>query len=231
MFDLKTLAKHQRIALIIKLLQEQVVDQRKKLAYWRDLTKQPSQIDTGYISQYLVSLITSIYGGLMRGKGTDLDDGSEIKAANFLDSLDKKGAVAPRWNLSSNNLKTMEAFLTFPAIYFVSMDLNSEGNFRTRVWKLDPSKHVLFRKRYLEWMKKLGKIKLEDPGRPGINFQLFPPRNKTNEDFARHGNGRVNGFTPIKIKLENVQGAKKILHAEEKNGVIEITLLNTDPAV
>ena len=90
MLSLKTLDVDQRTVLIIKLLQEQVVDQRKKLAYWRDLTKQPSQIDTGYISQYLLSLITSIYGGLMRGKGTDLDDGSEIKAANaYAQDLDK----------------------------------------------------------------------------------------------------------------------------------------------
>ncbi|AKM82912.1 hypothetical protein A2422_02990 [Candidatus Woesebacteria bacterium RIFOXYC1_FULL_31_51] len=231
MLSLKTLDVDQRTVLIIKLLQEQVVDQRKKLAYWRDLTKQPSQIDTGYISQYLLSLITSIYGGLMRGKGTDLDDGSEIKAANFLDSLDKKGATAPRWNLSSNNLKTMESFLSFPALYLVSMDLNPAGKFRTRVWKLDPNKHILFRKRYLEWMEKLGKVKLGDPGRPGINFQLFPPHNKTDESFARHGNGRTNGFSPIKIELEGVQGAKKILHAEENNGVIEVIYLDSNITV
>lgn len=231
MLNLKELTEDQRIALIIKLLQEQVTDQRKKLGYWRDLTKQPAQIDTGYISQHLVSLITSIYGGMMRGKGTDLEDGSEIKSANFLDSLDKRGAIAPRWNFSSNDLKTMEAFLSVPSIYLVSMDLNPSGNCRTRVWKLDPHKHVVFRERYIEWMKKLGKPKLLKENRPGINFQLFPPRFKTDDNFARHGNGRKNGFTRIKIELDNVQGVKKILQAEEKEETIEIISLDTNPTI
>lgn len=228
---LKTLTEDQRTTLIIKLLQEQVANQRKKLGYWRELTKQPAQIDTGYISQHLVSLTTSIYGGMMRGKGTDLEDGSEVKSANFLDSLDKKGAIAPRWNFSSNDLKTMESFLSVPAIYLVSMDLSPTGNFRTRVWKLDPRKHIVFRERYIEWMKKLGKPKLLKENRPGINFQLFPPHFKTNEEFARHGNGRKNGFTPRKIKLENSKGVKKILHAEEKEGVIKIISLDTNPTI
>ena len=73
------------------LLQEQVIDQREKLHYWRDVTSQPAQIDTGYISQHIASLITGVPGGGMRGKGDDLADGSEVKSANFLDSLDKKG--------------------------------------------------------------------------------------------------------------------------------------------
>lgn len=231
MLDLKKLTEDQRIVLIIRLIQEQVVDQRKKLGYWRDLTKQPSQIDTGYISQHLVSLITSVYGGMMRGKGTDLEDGSEVKAANFLDSLDKRGATAPRWNLSSNSLRGMEAFLHLPAIYFVSIDLNSTGRFRTRVWKMNPQKHARFKKRYIEWMEKLGKPKLINENRPGINFQLFPPRIRTDEYFARHGNGQGSGFVPIKIALEGVPGVKKILHAEEKDGIIEIISLDTNPTV
>ncbi len=231
MLNLKTLTEDQRTALIIKLLQEQVVDQREKLAYWRNLTKQPAQIDTGYIAQHLVSLITSIPGGMMRGKGTDLEDGSEVKSANFLDSLDKKGAIAPRWNFSSNDLVTMKSFLEVPMIYLVSMDLNIKGKFRTRVWMLNPRKHEVFRKRYIEWMNKLGKTKLQNPSRPGINFQLFPPHHKKDEEFARHGNGRKNGFTSIKVELNDSRGSKKILHAEEKDGVIEILHLDTNISV
>lgn len=224
---LKKLSINQKKHLISKLLQEQVLDQKEKLHFWKDLTKQAAQIDTGYIAQHLVSLITSLYGSSMRGKGEDLEDNSEVKSANFLDSLDKRGAIAPRWNFSSNDLKTMKSYLYVPTIYLVSIDLNKNNLFRARVWKLDPKKHDFFRRRYKEWMKILGKPKLKDPKRPGVNFQLFPPRLKTDDNYARHGNGRKNGFQPLKIKLENVKGAKKILHAEEKNHNIEILLLDT----
>lgn len=226
--SLSRLSKEQRKELIIRLLQEQIIDQRDRLRVWRDLTKQAAQIDTGYIAQHLVSLITSVPGSSMRGKGDDLTDGSEVKSANFIDSLDKKGAVAPRWNCSSNDMKTMEYYLKVPWLYLVSVDLNSDDMFRVRVWKLNPREHKNFNTRYKEWMVKLGIPKLKDPNRPGINFQLFPPRFKTEESFARHGNGRSNGFEPMKIELESVQGAKKILHAEEKDSKIQILSLDTN---
>lgn len=227
--NLKTINDQQRKELILKLIHEQVLDQRDKLRYWRDLTKQAAQIDTGYISQHLVSLVTSKYGTLMRGKGEDLEDGSEVKSANFLDSLDKKGAVAPRWNFSSNDIRIMELYLNVPSIYLVSIDLNTKDLFRARVWKLDPRKHKVFNDRYKEWMKKLGLPKLKDPRRPGVNFQLFPPRFKTDDNFARHGNGRKNGFIPIKIELEDKVGSKKILHIEETSlHKIEILALDSN---
>lgn len=222
---LKELTDEERRVFIIKLLQEQVLDQRGKLHFWRDLTKQAAQIDTGYVAQHLVTLVTSIPGSSMRGKGDDLEDGSEVKSANFLDSLDKRGAVAPRWNFSSNDLQTMEAYLNVPFIYLVSIDLNTKSLFRIRIWKLDPRKHEIFNARYKEWMKKLGIPKLSDPKRPGVNFQLFPPRLKTDDSFARHGKGTV--FPALQIDLEASPGSKKILHAEDVDGKINILLLDT----
>ena len=219
---LKDLTLEERRDLIIRLIREQVIDQRVKLHYWRDLNKQAAQIDTGYIAQHLVSLVTGIHGSSMRGKGDDLDDGSEVKAANFLDSLDKRGAIAPRWNFSSNDLITMKSFLLVPHIYLVSIDLNQQDLFRARVWKVDPRKHTVFNRRYKEWMVKLGIPKLKNPNRPGVKFQLFQTRVKTDENFARHGNGKENGFLPIKIKLENVVGSTKILHVEDTGEKIEI---------
>src|SRR3989338_7434375 len=124
--DLKSTKNKERQSLIKKLLKEQILDQRDKLRYWRDLTKQAAQIDTGYIAQHLVSLVTGIQGSSMRGKGDDLADGSEVKSANFLDSLDKRGAIAPRWNFTSNDMTTMKSYLAVPAIYLVSIDLNSK---------------------------------------------------------------------------------------------------------
>ena len=53
----------------------------------------------------------------MRGKGDDLSDGSEVKSANFLDSLDKKGATAPRWNFTAVTQEIMEKFLTYDSLF------------------------------------------------------------------------------------------------------------------
>lgn len=199
---------------IRKLLIEQVIEQRENLHFFRELTFQPAQIDTGYIAQHLVSLVTRIPGGGFRGKGDDLEDGSEVKSANFLDSMDARGAVAPRWNFTCNDVDQMKAFLAYPAIYLVSMDTNSSENFRFRVWKINPREHTILKARYEEWMRVLGYPKLEADDRKAVNFQLFPPRNGTNENYARHGNGRSNGFAKLEVPLEDTQGAELLLHCE-----------------
>ncbi|WP_024953978.1 MamI family restriction endonuclease [Sulfurospirillum arcachonense] len=208
---------NERTALACELIQEQIVDQRVQLHRWRELTFQPAQIDTGYIGQHLVSLISGIVGGGFRGKGDDLEDGSEVKSANFLDSEDAKGAVAPRWNFQCNDEEGMESFLSYPSIFLVSVDLSPENNQRFRIWKVNPREHQNLNERYHEWMDVLGRPKLQSPDRPGVNFQLFPPRNKSNDTYARHGNGRSNGFTKIQIELDDIQGSNKIFHAEVIN--------------
>lgn len=211
---LSILSYEDRQNLILKLLQEQIIDQRKKLSFWSATTSQSSQIDTGYIAQHLVTLITQIPGQGMRGKGNDLIDGSEIKAANFLDSLDKHGAVSPRWNFTAVETYVMERFLTYTNIYLVSLDFNPQNKIRIRVWLVDITKHTQLRERYIEWMDKLGYPKFNSTtSRPSVNFQLFPPKNKTNDTFARHGNGR--DFSKLQIQLENTDGASLIFHAEE----------------
>ena len=204
----------ERTKLACELIKEQIVDQRIKLHKWRELTFQPAQIDTGYIGQHLVSLISGIPGGGFRGKGDDLEDGSEVKSANFLDSEDAKGSVAPRWNFQCNDEEGMESFLSYPSIFLVSVDLSTQNNQRFRIWKVNPREHVNLNKRYHEWMEVLGRPKLQSADRPGVNFQLFPPRLKSDDSYARHGNGRSNGFPKIKIELDNIDGSIKIFHAE-----------------
>lgn len=223
---LARLSVQERTKLSAQLLQEQVVEQRKKLHVWREITAQPAQIDTGYVAQHLVSLVTGIPGGMMRGKGLDLVDGSEIKSANFLDSLDKKGAVAPRWNFLARNLNDMEAFLSRDSLYLVSLDLTKQDKVRARVWRVHPSRHLALAKRYREWMEKMGRPKLIDPKRPDANFQLFPPRLRTDDAFARHGNGR--DFAKLQITLES-EGGTKIFHAEEdpSDGLIRVRLFDS----
>ena len=222
-FILSKLSSDERKELARSLLEEQVVEQRIKLNHWSTITAQSSQIDTGYIAQHLVSLQTQIAGQGMRGKGDDLCDGSEVKSANFLDSLDKKGAVAPRWNFTAVNREIMERFLQYKSIYLLSMDLNETEHFRTRIWKVDISKHEVLKNRYIEWMEKKGYPKFNSSREESVNFQLFPPRNKTEETFARHGNGRADGFEKIAINLEGEEFAQLIFRADEIDGHIEIS--------
>jgi hypothetical protein len=219
---LSQLSINERKQYILQLLSEQVINQRANLQFWRQLTNQPAQIDTGYIAQHLVSLVTRIKGGGFRGKGDDLADGSEVKSANFLDSEDAKGAVAPRWNFTSNDETQMLDYLELPCIYLVSIDKDPNDCIRFRIWKLFPKIHQDFFTRYNEWIDKLGRPKLNQPSRPGVNFQLFPPRNGTLENFARHGNGRANGFTPLKIYLEGAEGSTLIFQATLRNSNVEI---------
>lgn len=220
---LSILSSEERKELATQLLEEQVSEQREKLNHWSAITAQSSQIDTGYIAQHLVSLQTQIAGQGMRGKGDDLCDGSEVKSANFLDSLDKKGATAPRWNFTAVTRQIMERFLEYPAVYLLSMDLNTQGCFRTRIWKVDVTKHTVLRERYKEWMNVLGYPKFASEKEESVNFQLFPPHIRTEESFARHGNGRKNGFTKLEIPLENCEGSELIFRADEVDGKIVIS--------
>lgn len=222
---LNILDRDERLELARLLIKEQVLSQRHKLNSWSTITAQSSQIDTGYIAQHLVSLQTQIAGQGMRGKGDDLSDGSEVKSANFLDSLDKKGAVAPRWNFTAVTEDIMERFLDYTSLYLLSMDLNTENRFRTRIWKIDVTKHDILRDRYLLWMKVKGYPKFSDPKRPSVNFQLFPPTSGTEETYARHGNGNKNGFPKIKIPLQDYPGAELIFRADETQiGDVDISV-------
>lgn len=221
---LKLLSHDQRMMLAKSLIQEQIVDQKNRLSHWSLLTAQSSMIDTGYIAQHLVSLQTQIAGQGMRGKGDDLCDGSEVKGANFIDSLDKNGAIAPRWNFNCVSVEIMERFLDYKAIFLLSIDLNPKKQYRIRIWKVDICKYALLRERYNEWMQKLGYPKFADTSHKSINFQLFPPRNGTDENFARHGNGRKNGFEKLNIPLENTEGASLIFRADIINNAPKISV-------
>lgn len=223
-YVLKFLSKEQRKELAKSLIEEQIVKQRHLLSHWSTITAQSSMIDTGYIAQHLVSLQTQTAGQGMRGKGQDLCDGSEVKGANFLDSLDKAGATAPRWNFTASTKDIMERFLEYTAIYLLSIDYNPNNNFRIRIWKVNIKEHTILRERYIEWMNKLGYPKFADTlKKPSINFQLFPPANGTDQTYARHGNNQKNGFPKLQIPLENTPGSELIFKAEIVNNEVIIS--------
>lgn len=213
-YVLSLLTKEQRIALCKDIIREQIVEQREKLSHWSTITAQSEMIDTGYISQHLVSLCTQISGQGMRGKGLDLVDGSEVKSANFIDSKDKNGATSPRWNFSSPSDDKLLDFLHYKYIYLVSLDYSVNQNYRIRIWKIDVRTHTALRKRYKEW--------LDLPGRNSRNFQLFPPKSESDSIYAHHGSNKPGQLPPTEIALENVTGASKIFHAEVEDDGVKI---------
>lgn len=223
---LTKISEDEQKKLIISLLNDQIIDQRHKLQMWSTITGQTAQIDTGYISQHLVSLLIRVPGQIMRGKGLDLMCGAEIKSANHLDSFDKKGRINPRWNFLFNNIESMLDFLDYEYLYLVSLDFNDLNNIRIRVWCVNVKKHTVLRQRYIEWMDKLACSKFEDMNsRKKVNFQLFPPKNKTSETYARHGDGK--SFEKLQIELEDGICSHLIFHAEECEGCMKILKLDT----
>ena len=53
--------------------------------------------------------------------------------------------------------------------------------------------------------------------------QLFPPKLGSDVTYARHGNGKANGFSKLQIPLENVDGAELIFRADEIDDSIVIS--------
>jgi len=216
------LSVEERKELALRLLDELIVDARKQLHFWRSLTHQPAQVDSGYISQHLVSLVTHLKGGGFRGKGLDLSDGSEIKSANFLDSKDAKGSVAPRWNFTVKQESEMLTYLKCKWIYLVSIDKHGAG-VRVRAWQMSPKNHKAFGKRFRLWAKQVGFPIFRQPGkkRKDANFQLFPPRNGSDDDYARHGGGGPAGpnkvrMAELEIMLNQPPGSVLLFHAEQE---------------
>jgi len=153
------------------LLKELFLDYHKMLMKWSDTTGQSSQLDSGYIAQHLISLLTGIKGSGMRGKGKDLQDDSEIKTASSVAGVD-----VPRWNqpmgaTEESRVKKMNEFLKHPSIYYVLFDTRKNSDqVRVRVWKVLPESDADFQKVVRTWDK------MFPP--PSYNFQLHPPVRK-----------------------------------------------------
>lgn len=150
------------------LLQELFLDYRKVMRKWATLTGQGAGLDSGYIAQHLVSLITGKRGIGFRGKGLDLEDNSEVKSACVVDGVD-----VPRWNHNLNEVIKIDKWLGSPNIYYVLFDyLPPERTLvRVRIWTVSPATDQAYRKVLKRW---------QDKRRQSNNFQLHPPVNKLN---------------------------------------------------
>ena len=140
-----------------------------------EATEQLVPCDTKAWSQILICALTG-QKGRVRKKGSDLADGSDVKAANCWSAIDTprfNGAIpAGRKTIKSKKASNVAALDDIPHIFFVLWDeRRSDGTPRCRVWCVRPGADRVFRamagERYR--LRKAGKIKSD-------NFQLHPPR-------------------------------------------------------
>lgn len=134
-------------------------------------TGHPVPMDTRGWSQILVSLLTGLKG-LERKKGADLEDGSDVKAANTWEAID-----TPRFNgvikagTKSATSDQMAYLDSVPYLFLVLWDHGSQDNARCRIWCVRPQDDPVFRQVCSDWYdaRATGKIS-------STNFQLHPPR-------------------------------------------------------
>ncbi len=147
---------------------------------YADKTLHPVPCHTSAWSQILVSLLTGI-NGRERKKGTDLVDGSDVKAANCWSAIDTprfNGAIpAGRKSKTSRKAPNVSALDDVPYIFFVLWDDTPEGHPRCRVWCVRANQDKVFHSVCKKWYTAYAK------GQTSNNFQLHPPRYRDHDIF------------------------------------------------
>lgn len=190
------LPEHVRRGLAKSFIEDAVIGQYRQLVRWQHITGQSAQIDSGYLGQHLVSLVSGKAGRGRgsRGKGADLDDGSEIKIASTLGGVDK-----PRWNNKLNTPQAVATYLGNPAIYFGLFDtLEKREDFpvRVRVWIVEPPNDAVFCNVVRTWAGK----------QTSGNFQLHPPCWSAS-NVATNESGNIElplAFQAVQLDIEGV---------------------------
>jgi len=186
-----------RLTEAIKLLQIHY-EAYKKVKPFADKYKHPHPTDTRGWSQILVSALTGI-NGYERKKGPDLEDGSDVKAANCWDAID-----TPRFNgcikagTQSSTANSLESLSEMPFLFFVMWDTSEKTKkLRCRIWVVNTQKDENFRAVAKNWyeQRSAGVIKSD-------NFQLHPPRNLDHNIF-RNNCGHLEYPLLFESRLEN----------------------------
>lgn len=186
-----------RRALAKSFIENVVLAQYRQLTDWQKVTAQTSQLDSGYLGQHLVSLISGTpgRGRGSRGKGHDLLDGSEIKVASTLGAID-----VPRWNHAGfRDQSKVARYLQSPHVYFVLFDTTrktEEFPLRIRVWRVSPGSDAVFSSVVKDWASR----------KTSGNLQLHPPCWR-DDSIARNDCGNVEMpliFEAIQREIEGV---------------------------
>ncbi len=200
--ELSDLNKSNKEILAKKFVEEVILPQWTQLSAWNKLTNQTSQLDFGYLSQHLVSIISGIAGNDNRGKGDDLADGSEVKSASCIDAVD-----TPRWNNVNCGAKLSadinSKFASMPYLFFVLLDTTEKGRdiLRCRIWCVRPSEDEEFMKVMIGWAEENDNKQAEGKSFK-TNLQLHPPRwEKGDENITTNTMGNLK----LPLVYESVQ--------------------------
>ena len=178
---LAPLSRDQRTSLLEQLFIDLFGQAHVTLQKWGALTGQSAQVDTGYIAQFVASIVLGEPGQGFRGKGDDLADGSEVKSAANISGVDR-----PRWNhnmgKASEDAKrradgkptASETYLASPHLFYLLVDRPVGGPvsddpvpFRIRAWCLDAQKDAA-------WRDLVSRYVAQRSGNQ-YNLQLHPP--------------------------------------------------------
>ena len=171
----------------------------------------PVPVDTRGWSQILVNVLCGL-SGLARKKGADLEDGSDVKAANTWEAID-----TPRFNgvlkagtqaVHSGQIESLNAM---PFLFLVLWDhAPGRGDARCRIWVVRTQQDKTFRSMCESWyeQRKQGQIKSN-------NFQLHPPRGR-DSNVIRNSCGVLE--YPLYFCAERADGESyRLIHFDERS--------------
>lgn len=186
-----------RIAETLKLLQIHY-DAYSKIKPYADKYQHPHPTDTRGWSQIIVSALTGIRG-YARKKGPDLEDGSDVKAANCWDAID-----TPRFNgciksgTQASHANSMSSLDNQPYLFFVMWDTSEiSKQKRCRVWVVRTPHDTEFRRIATDWYQQRAEGVIRSD-----NFQLHPPRNLDRNVF-RNNCGHLDYPLLFEARLKN----------------------------
>lgn len=170
----------------------------------------PVPVDTRGWSQILVSILCGL-NGLARKKGADLEDGSDVKAANTWEAID-----TPRFNgvLKAGTQAThsgkIESLDAMPFLFFVLWDhAPVRGTPRCRIWVVRPQRDKVFRAMCASWYQQRASGQIRSN-----NFRLHPPRGR-DSNVIRNTCGNLE--YPLYFCAERVEGEKyRLIHFDEQ---------------
>jgi RNA polymerase subunit RPABC4/transcription elongation factor Spt4 len=227
MVELEGLPKSRRKILVAKFLKEMYYERRRDIFKWANITKQTPLIETKFLGQNLVSLVTGILGKGTAARGDDLLDGSEVKTCSRLDqlsrcvkcnasvtALNKRCPVCGSRNITvkkdshwiftiNTDDKKKDLLDRTPKIYLLLIDdynVGKAGLARFTVYSIAPKTNKFFRRQYVEDYYKTYFKKRKQAGETPAPMNVHPrsPKfQKTNSNLVFEAVMNKNGRVSI----------------------------------
>lgn len=199
-------SKDERKELIQEFLKEMYFERTKNLDRWAALTGQTPQIETKFLGQTLVSLVTGIPGCGTAARGKDLSDGSEVKSCTRVGQMKKckdckkgvpfKNEKCPNCGSSDLEEKTDSHWIftinteeklnklkmETPFVYLFLIDNEDlpEDQTRFRIWRIQPRLNKKFQE-YLDEYYQTYFLARKEKKENWAPMNLHPLKPKTNK--------------------------------------------------